>query len=99
MEINIKMCSCFKDRLLGLMFKKEKIDYCLCFPKCNSVHTFFMMQNIDIIMTDKNNKIIYIFNSVKPWKIILPKKGIYFTYEFRTNHINPKIGDYLKIKS
>ena len=40
------------------MLKKE-INYCLRF-KTNSIHTFFMKENIDIVMTNKNNKVLYI---------------------------------------
>lgn len=98
MEINVKICTSFKDRLLGLMFKKKDSHYCLCFPKCNSIHTFFMRQNIDIIMTDKNNVVIHVIKSLKPWKIILPKKNVYYTYEFSENIVNYKIGDNIKTK-
>lgn len=99
MEINVKLCSNFKDRLLGLMFKKEKFDYGLCFPKCNSIHTFFMKQNIDVFMTDKNNKVIYIKKNLKPWKLILPKKNVYYSYEFSTGIIDYKIDDIITKKS
>lgn len=99
MEINVKLCSNFKDRLLGLMFKKEKLDYGLCFPKCNSIHTFFMKQNIDVFMTDKNNKVIYIKKNLKPWKLILPKKNVYYSYEFSTGIIDYKIDDIITKKS
>ncbi len=98
MEINVKLCSNFKNRLLGLMFKKEKIDYCLCFPKCNSIHTFFMKQNIDVFMTNKNNKVIYIIKNLKPWKLILPKKDVYYTYEFSTGLVDYKVGDIITKK-
>ncbi|MCI8777633.1 MAG: hypothetical protein HFI87_00550 [Bacilli bacterium] len=98
MEINIIMCKNFKTRLLGLMFKKEKIDYALCFPKCNSIHTFFMKQNIDIVMTDINNTVIYVIKNLKPWKIILPKKNVFYTYEFSANLVDYKIGDIITIK-
>ena len=49
----MKTCIKFKDRLIGNMFKKNIID--MCFPKCNSIHTFFMLNPIDVYMTDKNN--------------------------------------------
>lgn len=97
-NINYKLiiCNNFFNRLTGLMFKKN-IDFCLLFPRCNSIHTFFMMENINVIMTNKNNKILYIFKEVKPWRIILPKKNVYNTYELPKNTIiNLKIGDYLK---
>ena len=77
------------------MFKIKKINYGLCFPKCNSIHTFFMFQTIDIIMTDKNNKILHLYPNFKPNKIILPKKDVYYTYELPINYItNLKINDY-----
>lgn len=98
MEIDVKICRSFKNRLLGLMLKKEKIDYALCFPKCNSIHTFFMKQNIDVVMTDINNTVIYVIKKLKPWKIILPKKSVYYTYEFSENFVNYQIGDVIKIK-
>lgn len=98
MEINVKLCSNFKDRLFGLMLKKEKVNYGLCFPKCNSIHTFFMKQKIDVFMTDKNNKVIYIVKNLKPWKIILPKKNVYYTYEFSTDLVDYNIGDIIKTK-
>lgn len=90
----IKNCITFKERLIGFIGTK-KCDYGLCFPNCNSVHTFFMSMNIDIIMTDKDKKILYIFNNVKPYRIILPKKNVYYVFEFpyKTNY---KIGEYIK---
>lgn len=99
-NIRVKLCNKFNDRLVGMMLKKDKLNYGLCFPNCNSIHTFFMLQTIDVIMTDKNNKIIYIKKNLKPWKIILPKKNVYYTYEFSKDLIgNVKINDYIKKKS
>ena len=97
-EVSVKLCSNFKDRLLGLMFKKEKLNYCLCLPRCNSIHTFFMKQNIDIIMTDKNNVVTHVIKNLTPWKVILPKKNVYYTYEFSTDLVDYNIGDTVIIK-
>ena len=58
-KIKVIEAKSFKERLFGLIGKKN-IDYCLLFNHCNSIHTFFMKEKIDIVMTDKNNKIIYI---------------------------------------
>ncbi len=84
-------------RFIGFMFQKN-INYALCFPKCNSIHTFFMKENIDIYMTDKNNKILYIYKNLKKNKIILPKKNVYNTYELPVNILDLKINEYIKIK-
>ncbi|MBQ7105818.1 MAG: DUF192 domain-containing protein [Bacilli bacterium] len=97
-KIKIYEAKTFKQRLFGLMFKKN-IDYCLLFKKCNSIHTFFMKEKIDVVMTDKNNKIIYIKKNMKKNRIILPKKNVYYTYEFPSNFIKDlKINDQLKIR-
>lgn len=83
--MKIKECKNIKDRFFGIMFKRKKIDKCYFFPNCNSIHTFFCFQNIDIIMTDKNNNILFEFNDFKPWNIILPKKKVKNVYEFPSN--------------
>ena len=93
--MEIKECKSFYSRLMGFMFKKN-INEILMFPKCNSIHTFFMSSKIDVYMTDKNNKILFIYKSLTPWKIILPKRGVYYTYETPVDYYNYKIGDVLK---
>lgn len=96
-DIEIKDCNNFFNRLIGLMFKKN-IKHGLCFKKCNCIHTFFMKENIDVIMTDKNNKVLYIFNHLKKFKIILPKKHVYYTYELPNGYNTYNIGDYLQFR-
>lgn len=85
-KIKVYYVDKFYNRFIGLMFKKN-VDYCLCFPKCNSIHTFFMLESIDVIMTDKDNNILYTYKNLKPWKVILPKRNVYYTYEFPNNYI------------
>ena len=92
---NFKICTKFKDRLIGNCLKKE-INEVLCFPKCNSIHTFFMITSIDVVMLDKNKQVKYVFNNIKPWKIILPKNDIYYTLEFPASENIYKIKDVLK---
>ena len=72
--MKIKDAKSFKDRLLGLMFKKN-ITYGLSFDKCRAVHTFFMRENIDIYALDSNNKLIKEYHDIKPWKIIIAPKN------------------------
>lgn len=93
--IPIKECIKFKDRFLGLMLKKN-INTGYLFPKCNSIHTFFMKENIDVIFLDKDNTILYIYNNLSPWKIIFYKRKVYSVLELPMNSskslkINQKI--------
>lgn len=95
-KLNIKVCNNVFNRFLGLMFKKY-INYGLCFPRCNSIHTFFMLEPIDVIMTDKDYNILYVFNNLKPNKVILPKKNVYYTFELPINKFNFKEKENVKV--
>ena len=96
-KIKLVIANTFFKRLKGFMFKKN-INYCMRF-KTNSIHTFFMKDEIDILMTDRNNKILYIFKNVKKNKIII-QRNVYFTYEFPSNFLeNVDIKDTLIIKN
>jgi len=94
-QIKLQIANTFFKKLKGFMFKKN-INYCIRF-KTNSIHTFFMKEKIDIVMTDRNNKVLYIFKNLEKNKIII-KKDTYFTYEFPNNFIeNISVGDILEI--
>ena len=90
-------CNNFFSRFMGFIFKK-KIDYALLFNKCNSIHTFFMKNNIDVIMCNKNNEILYYYRNLEKNRIIWPKKGVYKTIELPVNYFDIKIGDLIYIK-
>lgn len=96
-KYNIISMNSFFKRLKGLMFKKEAIKDIYLFPKCSSIHTYFMKQNIDVCIIDKKNIITYTKSNVKKRSIII-KKG-YSTLEMplgTCKHL--KIGDTLTIK-
>ncbi len=85
------------NKLFGLMFRKKPIKEGYILYNCNAIHTFFMRQNIDIIIIDKNNKIVLIKENVKKNKIIIKKEGIH-TLELPLGiSENYKINDIIKI--
>ena len=95
-EIELKIANTFLKKLKGFMFQKE-ITYALRF-KTNSIHTFFMKVNLDIVMTDKDNKILYIYKNFNKNKILI-KPNVYYTYEFPNNFLNNiSVNDTLIIK-
>lgn len=91
-------CKTFYSRFKGLMFTRE-FDYCMRFGKCNSIHTFFMSTNIDVVMTDKDDNVLFVYKNLRPWMVIFPKKNVYNVYEFpggsiKTNIKKVKVCDY-----
>ena len=65
----IILANTFFKRLNGLMGKKN-IDYGILFPNCNSIHTFFMKENIDIVGLDINHEVIYKYENLSKNRII-----------------------------
>jgi len=97
---NVKVADGFVDRLIGLMFRKQMNGFSgLWLKPCNSIHTCFMRYDIDVLFLDKNNKIVKIFRSMKPWRMT----RIYFTVssvlELKGGELdeNVKEGDHLEV--
>lgn len=97
-KIKVKECTGFFNRLKGFMFKLDSIEEGLRFSKCRSIHTYFLFQNIDVIMTDKEHNIIKLYPNLTSERIILPKRKVYYTYELPVGSIqNLEIKDKLKV--
>lgn len=96
-DITIVKCDTFLSRLRGFMFKKD-INNALMFDRCNSIHTFFMLKNIDVIMCDKDNNIIYYYTNLKKNKVILPKRKVYRTIELPVNYFDIKLNTKIRIE-
>lgn len=95
-EIELINCKSFYTRLMGNMFKKN-ISKALLFERCNSIHTFFMYDKIDVIMCDKDDYIKVIFKGLNKNKIILPQKGTVKTLEFPEGYYDFKINDKIRM--
>ena len=96
-KIELIECKTFYKRLKGFMFQKN-IDKALLFNRCNSIHTFFMKEKIDVIMCNKENIVLYYFKNLGKNKIILPKKNVYKTIELPTDYFDIKVNEGIEIK-
>ncbi len=67
--LDIRIAKTFYDRMMGFM-GKTNINYGILFPKCNSIHTFFMKENIDVVGLNEQNEIIFLERDVSQNKII-----------------------------
>jgi len=68
-KYNIKVANSFYKRLTGFMMKTN-INYGLLFPKWNSIHTYFMKENIDVIGLNENYQVIYKYENLTKNKVI-----------------------------
>lgn len=99
-KIPIQIKTTLKEKIKSFRFKLTEIDYGLCFPKKRRINTYFYCQNVDIIMTNKDNTIIKMFPNQTSERHIRGNKKVYYIYVFPNivcNHF--KIGDTLPIIS
>ena len=96
-SIDLYVCKSFFSRLKGFMFTKN-IDKALLFDKCNSIHTFFMKENIDVIMCDNDNKVLFVYRDLPKNKIIPPKNGVRKVFETPSEYFDIKINERMIIK-
>lgn len=77
----------FWDRFKGLKFVFEPLNYAIRFPKKKFVTTNFLCQKIDIVLTDKEDNILYMYENMKTEKYIFPKHKVYNVYFLPLNTV------------
>lgn len=68
-EIPVILANTFAKRLWGLI-GKTNINIGMLFLNCNSIHTFLMKENIDVIGLNLENKVIFMERNCSKNKII-----------------------------
>lgn len=97
---NVKHATKFLDKLVGLMFIKEMKDMDgLIIEDCKSIHNSFVRFPIDVLFLSRDNEIIKIIRSFKPWRwsfIYLKSKRVLELPE-NTLPEDIKIGDEVEV--
>lgn len=96
-EIPCMECKSFFQRFRGFMMEKN-INRALLFKHCNSVHTFFMKEAIDIVLCDDANVVLYYYREVLPNHVILPKKGVRRVFELPVGYFDIQVFEQLEVK-
>ena len=59
---------------------------------------FRSKENIDVIMCDKDNRVLFFYKDLSRNKIILPKKGVTKVFETPSNYFDIVINEKVMIK-
>lgn len=93
-KIEIKELTTFWERFKGLKFIFEPIDYGIKFPHKRFSTTNFLCQKIDVILTDREDNILYIYENLGTEQYIFPMRKVYNTYFLPIGTAkNFKVGD------
>ena len=68
--INVFIADSFAKRLFGYMLRKEPNHDSILLKPCNSIHTFFMKFNIDVLFLDEHMEVIKKIENLRPGQVI-----------------------------
>jgi uncharacterized membrane protein (UPF0127 family) len=89
-------------RLIGLLGRKSlKPDGGVWIVPANSIHTVGMLFSFDVVMIDKDFRVVSVTEMVKPFRVILPKRRAESVLELPSHAIfrsRTEVGDQLLIE-
>ena len=74
-KLNLVELKTFKERFKSLKFNFETLNYAIKFPNKKVLNTIFFVQKVDVMITDKDEKIIYLENKVESERYFIHKFG------------------------
>lgn len=72
---NVILADTFIKRLMGYMFRSKPHCSAIVFSPCNSIHTYFMKFDIDVLFLDDEMKIIKRIEGLSRGSVIKPVTG------------------------
>lgn len=98
LKIKIDLLTKISTKIKSFKFKLTDIENGICFPKKKILNTYLFCQKVDVIFTNKNNKVLKVLNNVDSEKIIFGPKKTFYIYILKNNSINDiKSDDILSI--
>lgn len=86
--LNVFIADSFINRLFGYMFRKSPHHDAILLTPCNSIHTFFMKFNIDVLFLSADMKIIKKIENLKPGQVINKIPGAKMVLESKEGTFN-----------
>jgi uncharacterized membrane protein (UPF0127 family) len=74
LSFRVKVADSFASRLIGLLGERSlKPDGGVWIVPANSIHTVGMLFSFDLVMIDKDFRVVNLKEMVRPFRIVLPK--------------------------
>lgn len=97
-KVKLIEANTFWERLKGLKFVLGPLQYGVRFPKKRSSNTNFLFEKVDVILTDKDEKIIHMIEKLGTEKKVRRRKNVYNTYFVPVGTISYlKVGETLNL--
>jgi uncharacterized protein len=101
LAFKVRVADSILGRLVGLLGKRNlKPDAGVWIVPANAIHTIGMLFSFDVVMIDKDFRVVKVIEMVKPFRIILPKRHAESVIELPAHAIfrsRTQVGDQLLI--
>jgi uncharacterized membrane protein (UPF0127 family) len=101
LAFRVSVADSIASRLIGLLGKRSlKPDAGVWIVPANAIHTIGMLFSFDLVMVDKDYRVVSVTEMVKPFRIILPKRRAESVIELPAHTIfrsRTEVGDQLMI--
>jgi uncharacterized membrane protein (UPF0127 family) len=102
LAFKVRVADSILGRLIGLLGKRSlKPDAGVWIVPANAIHTIGMLFSFDVIMVDKNFRVVSVKEMVKPFRIVLPKRHAESVFELPRHTIfrsRTEVGDQLVVE-
>jgi len=96
--INVFIADSFNKRLFGYMLRRKPHHDAILLTPCNSIHTFFMKFNIDVLFIDNQMQVIKKIENLRPGQVVTKVNGAKMVIESKYGLFNNiKEGNKLEI--
>ncbi|MBK5241515.1 DUF192 domain-containing protein [Clostridium sp.] len=81
--LDVLIADSFTKRLFGYMFRKTPHHNAILLNPCNSIHTFFMKFNIDVLFLDEHMQVIKKMENLRSGQVVTKVIGARAVLESR----------------
>ncbi len=90
---HVRDASSVRDRALGLMLRRRlPPGHGIWLNPCNGVHTWLMRFPLDVLVLDKDLRVVRVSRNLKPWRLLLPVRGGHSTVELAGGTLDEGLG-------
>ncbi len=94
----LELADGYWSRLAGLQFRAElPPNRGLLLVPCRSLHTHWMRFPIDVATLDEDGFVLEVFENVRPWRIVMPKRRSHAVLETAAHRLTVQVGSRLVV--
>src|SRR5487761_900247 len=103
LALRVKVADTLVGRLVGLLGKRRlPVESGVWIMPCNSIHTIGMLFSIDVVMLDKDNRVVGLREQIRPFSVTRPNLRAESVLELPPHTIfrsRTEVGDQLLVDS